>query len=212
MTGSELDSFIFKFKQLWYSGLDAHLDVDTHAGQAWVGLRVGLGHAPGSLLHHQPPQDISHTAKKESPSRQRRRARRAAFRKLQAEKAPNESEIVAEDATSNPVDKLPENLDVENVQVDDAHSNVEEALNRVLSDEFCPDEDFNEMESVGETPFRCHLCRILFLPKNYSEGNRIANFESCQRHIGVLKCKMCAFVLGGLTKIGCHRQVCHHSA
>ena len=208
MTGSELDSFIFKFKQLWYSGLDAHLDVDTHAGQAWVGLRVGLGHAPGPLLHHQHP----HTAKKESPSRQRRRARRAAYRKLQAEKAPNESEIVTEDVTLNHVQQQPYNLDVENVEVNDAHRNVEEAPNRVLSDEFCPDEEFNEMESVGETPFRCHQCRMLFLPKNYSEGNIIADFESCQRHIGVLKCRVCAFVLVGLTKIQCHRQVCHHSA
>ena len=121
-------------------------------------------------------------------------------------------EIVAEEATSSHVEKLVDNLDVENVQVDDAHRNVEEAPNRVLSDEFCPDEDYDEMESVGKTPFRCHQCRMLFLPKNYLEGNKIANFESCQSHIGVLKCKKCAFVLVGLTKIGCHRQVCHHSA
>ena len=77
MSSSELDSFVLKFKSLWYAGIDAHLDVDTHAGQAWVGLRVGLGHPPGPL-HRQPPL----LKKKDSPSRQRRRARRAEARQL----------------------------------------------------------------------------------------------------------------------------------
>lgn len=44
MAVQEIDSFIKKFKDLWKCGFDAHLDVDTHAGQAWVGLRVGLGY------------------------------------------------------------------------------------------------------------------------------------------------------------------------
>ena len=43
MHGTELHSFIFKFHQLWKAGVTAHLDLDTHAGQAWVGLRVHLG-------------------------------------------------------------------------------------------------------------------------------------------------------------------------
>ena len=47
MVDAELDFFIPKFKQLWKLGLGAHLDVDSHAGQAWVGLRVRLGHPPG---------------------------------------------------------------------------------------------------------------------------------------------------------------------
>ena len=42
MISTELDSFVWKFKQLWHSGIDAHLDVDTRAGQAWIGLRVIL--------------------------------------------------------------------------------------------------------------------------------------------------------------------------
>ena len=46
---SEVDTFIEKFKHLWQSGLDAHLDLETHAGQAWVGLRLRLGHAPLAL-------------------------------------------------------------------------------------------------------------------------------------------------------------------
>ena len=43
MFRSELETFLAKFHQLWKDGYSAHLDVDAHAGQAWVGLRVMLG-------------------------------------------------------------------------------------------------------------------------------------------------------------------------
>jgi hypothetical protein len=76
----EIDTFVKKFYQLWSAGRTAHLDVDTHAGKAWVGLRVQLGHAPGPLHHQHHPQK-----KTVSPSQQRRRARRAAARLTNAE-------------------------------------------------------------------------------------------------------------------------------
>ena len=44
---TELQSFIYKFHQLWSAGQSAHLDPDTHAGGAWVGLCVHLGHGHG---------------------------------------------------------------------------------------------------------------------------------------------------------------------
>ena len=75
---SELDSFVQKFKQLWNTGHVAHLDVDTCAGNAWVGLRLQLSHAP-EPQHNQVGPPFRPSGKKvESPSRQRRRARRAA--------------------------------------------------------------------------------------------------------------------------------------
>ena len=46
MSRSELDNFINKFHQLRQAGFTAHLDVDTHAGQSWLGLRVMLGTGP----------------------------------------------------------------------------------------------------------------------------------------------------------------------
>ena len=49
MDCSEVDRFISKFKLLWQLGHEANLDLDTKAGQVWVGLRVHLGHAPGPL-------------------------------------------------------------------------------------------------------------------------------------------------------------------
>ena len=228
MAASELDSFIFKFKQLWHLGLDAHLNIDTHAGQAWVGLRVGLGHAPGPLLHHQLHEHFPQNTRKDSPSRQRRRARRAASRKQQAEKAQVDE---AKEANSNDLVKFQEmcsislytiflmiklqseNLDVENVEVLNQHSDdVQDGPIKPIDDEFCPDEDYHEVDNVGKTAFICHQCRMSFLPKNYKEGNTIETFESCRRHIGVLKCEHCASVLVGLTRIRCHRQVCHPSA
>ena len=43
MAVEEIDKFVLKFKSLWKSGLTAHLDLDAHAGEAWVGLRVRVG-------------------------------------------------------------------------------------------------------------------------------------------------------------------------
>ena len=96
MEVTELDTFLQKFKQLWHSGHSAHLDLDSHAGHAWVGLRVRPGHAPGPL-HQQLPKRRT----RDGPSRQRRRARRAEDRKRQAEEANEEIvEDIAENATA----------------------------------------------------------------------------------------------------------------
>ena len=45
MSSAELENFVFK-NQLRRAGMTAHLDMDTHAGQAWLGLRVMLGSVP----------------------------------------------------------------------------------------------------------------------------------------------------------------------
>ena len=82
----ELNSFFIKFKHLWKSGQDAHLDMGCHAGQAWVGIRVQLGHEAGVQM----PKN----RKSNTPSRQRRRARRAAARGEQEQRA---EEVVVED-------------------------------------------------------------------------------------------------------------------
>ena len=78
MHDTELKTFIQKFNQLWKAGLNSHLDLDCHAGRAWVGLRLQLGQAPGPLYQQFHPR---FQQSKESPSRQRRRARRAAAAK-----------------------------------------------------------------------------------------------------------------------------------
>ena len=73
--------FLLKFRQLWRAGYDAHLDVKSHAGQAWIGLHFRLGHAQGPLY-----QDHNVNKARNGPSLQRRRKKRADTRK-QAEEA-----------------------------------------------------------------------------------------------------------------------------
>ena len=85
MNSSELETFIVKFRNLWKAGLDAHLDIESHAGQAWVGLRVRLGPEPGPAQQHPPFPPHVDKKTRDGPSRQRRRARRAAARAEQAE-------------------------------------------------------------------------------------------------------------------------------
>ena len=82
----EINSFISKFNQLWHYGFDAHLDLHTHAGSAWVGLQVNLG------TFAQP--QYSQNKKAPSPSRQRRWRKRAAQRTLATSK---EATIVADE-------------------------------------------------------------------------------------------------------------------
>ena len=79
MDFTELDSFICKFKQIWKSGQSARLNLETEAGQAWVGLHVRLGQAPGPL-HQGPQHHQAENRTRDSLSRQRRRARREAER------------------------------------------------------------------------------------------------------------------------------------
>ena len=152
MDGAEIDTFISKFKQLWQSGLDAHLDLDTRAGQAWVGLRVQLGQAPGPLHQqnfHQPPRN--------SPSRQLRRARRAAERQEKDDKAVINIKATEKGAAESP-NNIHENVVVETTLDDNedksvAEDAIENTRNSAVTDEFCPneeylDEDLNDKNSV----------------------------------------------------------------
>ena len=52
---SELDSFVTKFKRLWVTGQEAHLNFNSHGGQAWITLSVGLGSPPPTSPPSSPP-------------------------------------------------------------------------------------------------------------------------------------------------------------
>ena len=75
---TELDSFVQKFNQLWKAGLTAHLDLDCHAGNAWVGLRVQLGPVPPGPNHH--PYHHVPPPRYRGPSYSRRLEKRRAAR------------------------------------------------------------------------------------------------------------------------------------
>ena len=105
---TELQSFLFKFHQLWEAGVTAHLDLDTHAGQAWVGLRAQLGKVPGPLHQHQQHQNVQATPHR-SPAYHRRQERKKAAKTSAAnatiantaEEAVMTSDATAEIAVNN---------------------------------------------------------------------------------------------------------------
>ena len=143
---TELDTFVRKFHQLWNDGLTAHLDLDTHAGNAWVGLRVQLGQVPGPP--HQPfPQQVQR--KVESPARERRRARRAAAKAENAQKtetAVEAAEVENEKETTEIVDENSPDVEVSDRdgKVSDIAevASTDENLIEGLIDEVCSDKEY----------------------------------------------------------------------
>ena len=75
----ELNSIIMKFNVLWKSGRDALLNVNTLAGNAWVGISLNLGRYPSPV--NIPPRSY------DSPCR--RREKRAAARATQIDDIEN---------------------------------------------------------------------------------------------------------------------------
>ena len=130
MAVKELKSFICKFNQLWHSGMSAHLDMDTHAGEAWVGLRVRLGHAPVPIHH----SNLQRT--RDSPSRGRRRERRAAQR--------NQAHVGQTDADAE--EAAAESVDVEIIEENIA----EEAIEGVVAEKVMHRDDNKEISEVVE--------------------------------------------------------------
>ena len=195
---SELNSFVGKFLNLWQSGFDASLHLKTCDGKATVNLQVGLGKAPS-------PPPTPHR-RVPGPSRQRRSMRRAMARKSAEEAVADEqAKKDAEEAVSLDAKKA-QPAEEAAVALQVAAANAED-----VNDEVCPDDQYKVVE-IEQTAFRCFQCRMLFLPAAHIDGNKIENYESCRRHIGIAKCQSCAIVLVGLAKIRCHRQVCPHSA
>lgn len=138
MFPTEVDSFVRKFHQLWSQGITAHLDLDTHAGEAWVGLRVHLGHVPGPPHGPVFPSPYKHVP----PSRQRRRARREAERKNKSEEIVKdivEQTIVAGDTGKVPTDAK-KNC---SKKKEDAILNVDKTNDTCVIDEVCPDKEYN---------------------------------------------------------------------
>ena len=92
---NELFNFSIKFLNLWHSGKNAQLFAECHDGHASINLRLHLGQHPAAPQEHQhhPPKS------KPSPSRLRRRAKRAHDRTVAAANAAsNAPTIRAQDA------------------------------------------------------------------------------------------------------------------
>ena len=135
---AEIDNLVKNFKRLWQSGISAHLDLDTHAGQAWMGLRVRLGHATGPHHQHQGHQK---GGTRNSPSRQRRRERRAAAREKVAEEVPRDEAEAENEATTA--------IDNEVNQKEEASNQIPIAEQGI--DEVCPNSEYNEKSKANKT-------------------------------------------------------------
>ena len=176
MAVTELDTFVKKFMQLWKSGHSAHLDIDTHAGEAWVGLRVRLGSAPGPL-HQEPHHQVNAKSRsRNGPARQRRRARRSANRLNEAVEASEgvenasveeETSKEAANATNSAVSDIAEEAElamkvVEIGIAEEATTDVvgKEVLGMHLNDEVCKNEVY-ELEPVS-------ICSVEIFPKKYN--------------------------------------------
>ena len=73
----ELHSFVKKFSALWAAGSNASLSFESNAGQVFVTFRLGLGDHPSRMSD---PNLENKMKKRLSPSKLRRRERRAAER------------------------------------------------------------------------------------------------------------------------------------
>ena len=138
---TELNSFVKKFKYLWKSRIGAHLDLNTFAEQAWVGLHVLLGHEPGPPCHqeHQP-----RVKSRNGHSRQRRQERRAHEGKLlEASRAETEN-VDAENKTGSVETEKEADVSKATAEV------VVEKLSELSSD------------AKTEVNFTCDLCDMKF--------------------------------------------------
>ena len=175
MTITELDTFIRKFNQLWQAGLTAHLDLDTHAGSAWVGLRVQLGHvAPGPL--HQVHQQ--HQAfRRVSPSRERRRARRLAARE-QFSTTTAAAEKAAEGSEEECADKI-EQIEQSNF-AEEANTSVVDSKNLGGNPEHEAEKAESEEAGKADDLYQCEICDFKSTWKNGLEihmGRKHCNIE-----------------------------------
>ena len=96
MTAAEL---FHKFQSLWQAGTDARLSLECHAGEAWMNLQVHLSRPPPPhplQRQHPPPSFNPQQQPRKSPSRLRRRARRAEAR---ASKIAADRNVTTADAT-----------------------------------------------------------------------------------------------------------------
>ena len=151
---TELDTFIQKFHQLWQAGVTAHFDLDTHAGNAWVGLRVQLGHdVPGPIHHPVHRQSF----RRSSSSRDRRRARRLAAREQTNSEAAGEAVVTSEQGATEIRDSTVKPMNAENdANIDESEEETEKVTEKATDTFECPLCDFCSTWNNG---LKVHMAR-----------------------------------------------------
>ena len=181
MDSNELNKFVWKFKTLWNSGFDAHLDLDCHAGEAWIGLRLRLGDAGGVQQHPLHGKD--------SPAKQRRRERRAAERQSKSKEESVKVEKTVYDNTEE-VNILEESVkDVERVagelieNIDDLNLNssndLKEEVNDNLNESVIEIRNYTN-DSGGVDNLVDELLKDVDVPISVNEDLKEANNEATE--------------------------------
>ena len=211
----ETTSLVNKFKSLWLSGIDAKLEFETRAGQAWGSLHVFLGEHPHQV--HQGPPQHQHHRKNDSPCKRRRRERREAAR-LEA----NDNNKVTEKATESAEEVSKEKVNIEKTVTEDVSEeitvNVAEVAEEVATsalllpvevcDEICDDLEYYEVVDPA-IAFTCLQCNLEHFPVKFKNGDTVKKWAICRWHLGVSKCRKCGKKLIGMDQIRAHRQICH---
>ena len=145
-------------------------------------MRVQLGSVPGPPHHL--PNDF-HSSYKDSPSRQRRRARRAAARQVNAEEAPKK-ETAGEASKKGTAEQAPKNeAAVEaNVNADnDSANSVKETevskdtAEKAKSEEMRIDDELCTDKEYEPAPIVKSICSVDIFPKKYGL-DRLESFRA----------------------------------
>ena len=131
MLVSEADTLVQKLHQLWRAGHTAHLDLDTRAGEAWVGLRVKLGQAPGPA-HEQFPPPRRHRG----PAYRRRQERRRQSACDREQETAAEKVIVAEASDKSISKPDDDELEAEKGPAEQDESNFTESTTAAKAETF----------------------------------------------------------------------------
>ena len=155
---TEIDSFIGKFKHLWYSG---SLLINSEAGKAKVTLSVELGDAPHPPAHSQ-------QRSRNGPARQRRRVRR--------EVAPdNDQAEEAEKAVKSDAEKAIDDQTNKNENLNAGKGNVEANMN--VLDEVCCDDIYSKKATAMNENSDCDIYHFEFVDfTRESEAQDVINF------------------------------------
>ena len=131
-----ISSFIFKFQNLCRAGKDAKLSFTSKNGKTNVNLNLQIGSFPPLPEPH--PQHVPEK-RRNGPSRERRRLKRANARKLVAEEAFN----------SLSTDEVEVLAIAEKAEREAARNDPKDTSERKVNDEFCSDSDYHE-ENTSE--------------------------------------------------------------
>ena len=160
MWAKEFDSFVGKFHQLWRAGASAHLDLECHAGQAWVGIQVQLGYPHVQNYHQYDTQQFARAAR--GPSYQRRQERRrAAAAKAAADDAEKQEEFQKKEVATAKVA-----TDAEKQE----ECQKKEAATEKLANELSAEKHLDKEAKIADEAMAAFVCDLCDFRSDWKNG------------------------------------------